>query len=153
MFYVINHEITNENAPTTFTFKGEGNRQIGEIVLCQTCRGNRLGRIVKIIEETQVDFVPTARICKLNAGRRRNALSAYDRAMLVYVETQDAEKALECFNGYSDKNQIMAFAYNVLDADNVSFKNQWGCTTVVLNYFGYYKDGAYYGNDLEYCFG
>jgi hypothetical protein len=148
--FIITHDLTatNPNPNFLFTFKGEGNRKIGEIVICQTKRGNRLGKIVDIIDEKLVDFTPTASIIKLNAGRKRNNLSAYDRATLIWVETQDEEQALSCFNGYSDKNAIIAFCYNELNADNVRFEDNWGCTSVEILY--YETDGTY---NIEYCFG
>ena len=148
--FIITHDLTSTtpNPNYLFTFNGEGNRKIGEIILCKTCRGNRLGKIVDIIDEKSVNFTPTASICKLNAGRRRNALSAYDRALLTLIETKDEEQALSCFNGYSDKNAIMAFCYNELNADNVCFKNNWGCTSVEILY--YETNGTY---STEYCFG
>ena len=148
--FIITHSITatNPNPNYCFTFKGEGNKNVGDIVICKTKRGNRLGKIVEIIDENTVDFIPTAIICKLNAGRKRNALLAYDRAMITWVETRDEEKALSCFNGYTDKNAIMAFCYNELNADNVRFNNNWGCTSVEILY--YETDGTY---STEYCFG
>lgn len=124
-YAIINHNITNNIDNTnTFTFIIEGNKNIGDIVLCKTKKGNKLGKIINILDN--VNFTPTAKAVKLNNGRKRN-LSNYDRATLKYLETQDIKKSLNEFYGYGEEKAVTSWLYNIANQDYVHFKT---------NYFG-----------------
>ena len=143
-YAVINHEITNTNNENTFTFIIEGNKNIGDIVLCKTKKGNKLGRIVKILDN--VDFTPTATAVKLNNGRKR-MLSNYDRATLKYLETKDIEKALNEFYGYGDERAITSWLYNVAKQDYVHFKTDcFACKQVEYSTYDYESDTTSFGS-------
>lgn len=123
-YAVINHNIIDNSTDntTTFTFAIEGNKKIGDIVLCKTKKGNKLGKIVNIVNN--IDFIPTAKAVKLNNGRKRN-LSNYDRATLIYLETQDIEKSLNEFYGYGEEKAVTSWLYNIANQDYVHFKTNY----------------------------
>ena len=81
----ISHNLINKNDDEPlFTFKTEGKKKIGDIVLCKTCKGSRLGKIIEITDKC--DFTPTASAVKINNGRKRNILSNFQRAELALLE-------------------------------------------------------------------
>lgn len=118
----IKHNIIDNNTDNTFIFIIEGNKKIGDIVLCKTKKGDKLGKIINILDN--VDFTPTAKAVKLNNGRKRN-LPNYDRATLKYLETQDIKKALNEFYGYSEEKAITSWLYNIANQDYVHFKTNF----------------------------
>lgn len=160
-FIKITHNLTNEGE-TLFTFITEGNKKIGEIVICKTCKGYRLGKIIEITDKC--DFTPTASAVKINNGRRRNLLSNFQRAELALLEEnitnlpeeedEKIRKVLNNFLGYGDEREITAFLYKY-GCENVHFKtDSMGYKHILWDIEEYDEEGFWEGSySRSYCFG
>ena len=154
MFAIINHDIFDTNNNVTFSFKVSDHKKIGEVVLCHTRKGDRIGRIVEMTDK--LNFTPKAKAVRATKATMAN-LSSYDLALvslyrsgktnITALTEKELEKVLKNFNGYSDHRALEAFCYNN-GADYVEFFSVYGGDKNIRIYSDYFE-----GIFMDYCFG
>lgn len=133
-------EIKHPNTEKTFNFRSNTKLNVGEIAVCRTRRGYRLGEVISIHESTADEAKAHSGIAARATARRQAKLSPYDRATVVLKTTKNEEEAVKCFNPYNnaERNALVAFLYNETGASYINTTyDVLGCGNIVVNVFDF----------------
>lgn len=148
-------KIVHDSTPDKqYTFRSTNNLKIGELAVCRTRRGFTYGTVTGV-EKTSFEEARkyTGVASKANAHMFAK-LSAYDRAVIVYKNTEDVACAMSEFN-FADVRAATAFCYNEMGMSYVNTYWEYGNLFINAYKDAYNDDGTWDGLvlSLNFCLG
>lgn len=148
-------EVVHDQTPNkVYTFRATSRLKVGELTVCRT----RFGYTYGIVTGTKKTSYKEAKRYNGVASKANkhmfNKLSAYDRAVIVYKNTEDVAAAIREFT-FADTRAAMAFCYNEIGASYVNVNNEDGDTVINIYEDTYNESGAWDGLVLSksFCLG
>ena len=145
----------HDNTPDKqYSFRSTNRLKVGELAVCKNKYGYTYGIVVEARKTSYEEAKRyTGVVSKANAHMFAK-LSPYDRATIIFKNTEDLETAIREFN-FADIKAATAFLYNEAGASYVNTYTEYGVFFINAYKDAYNEEGTWVGFDLSlnHCLG
>lgn len=148
-------KIMHDNTPDkTYTFHSTNRLNVGELAVCKTRYGYTYGIVVEANKASYEDARKYSGVAAKANAHMFKKLSPYDRAVIVFKNTESVEDAMREFN-FADIKAATAFLYNEAGASYVNTYTEYGVFFINAYKDAYNEDGTWDGLvlALNFCLG